>query len=237
MWTIVGLALIVCVIAMIVSVVRLVAAERATATRRRRDDDLRSRVTSMLTSANDTGSLDTADLNLQNPDGDSALHLAYHEGRKAAISRLIALGADETLVNDEGFTPAEMADVAAVERLLKRAAACLDRGQWRDPDKARPLYQSLRQTPPHFYNPALVRFALRTTNHRNLVCLAVKVGHRESQKRLATLLEAHGTEEIATVYLNAGSRVLADAARRWAAANGYTIHTTPYGGTARWGVF
>ena len=181
--------------------------------------------------------LETTDVNRQNADGDSALHLAYHARDADAVARLVELGADETLINHEGFTPAEMSELADTEDLIERTAACMAGDRWRDPAKARPLYESLTRCSPRLYNPALVRVALRRPHNRSIVCLAVKVGLPGSEDRLAAVLDAHGTQQIATDYLNAGSPALADAARRWAAAHGYVIHQSGYGATVRWGSF
>ncbi|GIE33807.1 hypothetical protein Ait01nite_068520 [Actinoplanes italicus] len=211
---------------------RLAAAERATAERRRRDEELRARVAAMV-----DGAVAPEEVGLQNPDGDSALHLAWHAGREDAVARLVALGADENLRNNDGLTPAEMVDLVAVERLLEQTLPHLIGCRWRDREKARPFYDSLQRTPARLYNPALVRVALRVAKHRSLVCLAVKVGAPGSEERLASLLDAHGTKEIATDYLNAGTPLLAEAARRWAAANGYVIEQTGSVAAVRWATF
>ncbi|MFD1045270.1 hypothetical protein ACFQ1S_06570, partial [Kibdelosporangium lantanae] len=152
-------------------------------------------------------------------------------------ARLQAFGADETLRNHEGLTPAEMSQVAATERLIEQALACMTLCMWINEERGRPLYDALTQTPEQIYNPALVRVFLRDKHHRRFVCLAVKVGRPGSTARLVEILHGHGTKEMATVFLNSDSTELAGEARTWARMNGYTIHHTPGHEGARWGHF
>ncbi|MBL7255856.1 hypothetical protein [Paractinoplanes lichenicola] len=217
---------------------RYSAPKRAAEEQRRQDKVLRARVDAVLAAA--TGPdrpVVAGDLGLQNPDGDSALHLAYHAGRDDAVARLVALGADETLRNHDGLTPAEMVEVAAIERLLERTVACMTRCRWRDAETGRTLYESLLELPLRLYNPALVRVALRNPESMSLACLGLKVGKPGSEERLVPLLDGLGSKAMATKYLNSGSQVLADAAFRWARANGYVIQHTGGGTGVRWGRF
>lgn len=178
-----------------------------------------------------------ADVNLQNSDGDSALHMAYYAGQAEAIARLTAFGADETLQNREGLTPAEMAELAETERLLEQTLACMSGCVWLNEKQGRPLYQKLTKCRQRLYEPALVRVFLRAPRQRKVVCLAVKVGMPASERRLAMMLDGYGTKEIATNFLNSGSAELAAAATRWAARHGYMIQYKVSDAGARWGEF
>jgi hypothetical protein len=218
--------------------------DRAVAFRRGRDESRREHITALYAAAADSDEearrhLSPRNVNLQNPEGDSALHLAYRESDADAIARLVALGADATLRNHEGFTPGRMAELGAAEDLLERAMRCMSGCEWHDRERGRVLYEELRQCPIQLYNSALVRTFVRARpiNHRRLVCLAVKVGHPGSEERLVAILDGYGTRDIAADYLNAGSQPLADGARRWAAAHGYVIRLSGSGRTAQWGSF
>ncbi|MFI6085088.1 hypothetical protein ACIBBB_29665 [Streptomyces sp. NPDC051217] len=185
--------------------------------------------------------LESTDVNRQDSEGDSALHMAYYSGQAEAVARLKALGADEYVRNNEGLTPEEMRDVAATEALLERTTACMTLSHWIDEARGRVLYDELRACSPRIYNPALVRLFMRERHRQRLVCLAVKVGIPDSKERLALILGIHfaGREGrgIANIFLNSGSHELADAARRWALRNGYDIHSRVSGTVARWGEF
>lgn len=185
--------------------------------------------------------LESTDVNRQDSEGDSALHLAYYWGGARAVARLKALGADEYVRNNEGLTPEEMRDVAATEDLLERTTACMTLSHWIDEARGRVLYDELRACSPRIYNPALVRLFMRERHRRRLVCLAVKVGIPDSKERLALILGTHfaGKEgrDIANTFLNSGSDELADAAGQWALRNGYDINFRVSGTAARWGEF
>lgn len=187
-------------------------------------------------------------VNSQNPDGDTALHLAYFAGHQDAIARLTAFDADETLRNRRGLVPVEMSEVAKIERLLMRALACMSGCGWTDETSGRPLYEELRTCPPHVYGPALVDVFSRIVHRRpeahlslpeplmwasplqqapppqELVCLAVKVGLPGSEPTLAALLDAHGTMPMAADFLDSGSAELASASRQWSAKHRDKVH-------------
>lgn len=187
------------------------------------------------------GELLNKNVNQQDGEGDSALHMAYYAGQEGAITRLKALGADEHLRNREGLTPAEMREVAETEALLERTTACMTLSIWVDEARGRVLYEKLKLRSSRVYNPALVRLFLRERHRRRLIGLAVKVGMPGSQERLALILgtQFSGSEGkgIANIYLNSGSGELADAATRWAQANGYQITSRVSDAVARWGAF
>ena len=53
----------------------------------------------------------------------------------------------------------------------------------------------------------------------------IRRGDRDGVRFLIASLDAYGHERMASALLNCGEPTLEDAARRWAAANGFTIHT------------
>lgn len=60
-----------------------------------------------------------ADLNMQNDDGDTALHLACRLGQYEIAERLIKLGADLTLFNNAGLIPLHVAVCANQIQLVR----------------------------------------------------------------------------------------------------------------------
>jgi hypothetical protein len=173
----------------------------------------------------------------RNKEGNTALHLAYYHGRQEAIDALVAFGAGENLRNKERLLPAEMSEVAAIERLLTDGARLLDRtGEWLDRERAREVYDQLSNRKPRIFNPALVRCVLRGPQTQ-LVHLAIRLGVFGSEKKLAEVLHGYGSAALATDYLNSGSAVLRQAAEVWASRNGYTIHFSPGVRSLTWGRF
>ncbi|MFB6722826.1 hypothetical protein ACFCV3_21795 [Kribbella sp. NPDC056345] len=180
-------------------------------------------------------------LDLRDSEGNTALHLARYHQREEAVRRLIARGADETLVNKLGFTPADMAKLGSYERMLVNTARKLTpQGSWAaDGPAARESYNQLRRAHQRFYQPALTRTAVANPDLRRLiVVLAVKLGRASSEEPLLELLRIWGDRQLAEDFLNCGSQALARGAERWARAHGYIIHR--YGGIdrpIRWGRF
>jgi hypothetical protein len=54
---------------------------------------------------------------------------------------------------------------------------------------------------------------------------------------LIRLLRRYGTRTMCTDFLNCESKLLADAAKRWARENGYVVSDSGVGRTATWGAF
>jgi hypothetical protein len=170
-------------------------------------------------------------INLQDWQGNSALHWAYYRGQQSAIDVLVDFGADDNLRNSEGLSPVEMGEVAAIETLLDEGSHLLSGvGTWLDAVEGRVVYDKLKTLQPRLYNPALVRRILAGHDRRRLLFLAIKLGVRGSEQRLADVLRAMGTKAMAVDYLNAGPPVLRKEAEAWAKRNGYRIH---YTGTTR----
>lgn len=176
-------------------------------------------------------------VDVQDSEGNTALHLAYYRGQQDAIAALVAYGADDNLRNNEHLTPAEMGVMATIELQLRAGAKCLSHGEWVDSERGRVIYDKLREQKPRIYNPALVRCVLTGKNRTSLLHLAIKLGIRGSEKRLAQALHGYGTREMATDYLNAGSKVLREAAEAWAKRNGYEIVSFGGARTVSWGRF
>jgi HEAT repeat protein len=64
----------------------------------------------------------------------------------------------------------------------------------------------------------------------------IEMGKPGTEDALIEALARFGNEEMATVYLNCENKRLEEAARKWAAAHGYTIWSSPgIGGGTRWG--
>lgn len=180
-------------------------------------------------------------IDVQDSEGNTALHLAHYRMQHESIRRLIEFGADENLRNKLGLLPEEMGRLAGYEDLFRRTAEklMLD-GSWADGD-ARPGFQELRRAHPRFYQPGLSRAVTGTGQmllRRRLLLLGVKIGHRSSERLMVELLNGYGDKEMAEDFLNCGSSALATGAERWAKARGYRIHR--YGSGARplrWGRF
>jgi Ankyrin repeats (3 copies) len=175
-------------------------------------------------------------VDLQDNEGNTALHFAYCNGQQDAIDALVAYGADDNLRNSEGLSPLEMGLMAIIEAQLDEGVGYISgNGSWLDKEQGRIIY--LKQHKPRIYNPALVRCVLTGRDRRKLLHLAIKLGIRDSEDRLAQVLHGYGTKDMAVDYLNAGSRVLREAAETWARRNNYRI--VHMGGHAKvtWGQF
>jgi hypothetical protein len=177
-------------------------------------------------------------IDLQDREGNTALHFAYYQGEQHAIDALVAYGADDNLRNKEGLSPSEMRVLAEVENQLDLCVDYLnDAGNWLDRDRGWTIYSRIKEYQARIYNPALVRCVLRSKQRRKLLRLAIKLGVRGSEERLAQVLRGYGTKEMATDYLNAGSDVLSAAAQRWARQHNYRIIRMGRGAAATWGRF
>jgi hypothetical protein len=175
---------------------------------------------------------------LRDRDGNTALHLAYYRAERDAVAALVAFGADENLRNKEGLAPAQLGEVAAIEQLLGDGAACLTAaGEWVDRDRGRRLYDQLVGQRPKVYNPALVRRAITGRDGPQLLYLAIKVGVRGSEQKLAEVLHGYGTKTMAEDYLNCGSPTLRAAAELWARRRRYRIYHTGGQHPVSWGRF
>jgi hypothetical protein len=171
-------------------------------------------------------------------DGNTALHLAYYRAEQDAIAALVAFGADDNLRNKEGLSAAQLGEVGVIEQLLGDGVACLTAaGGWLDPERGRRLYDQLVGRRPKVFNPALVRRAVAGRDGPRLLYLAIKVGVRGSEQKLAEVLHGYGTKEMAEDYLNCGSPALRAAAELWARRRRYRIYYTGGEHPVSWGRF
>jgi hypothetical protein len=178
-------------------------------------------------------------IDLRDPDGNTALHLAHYRSQQDSIDRLRRFGADENLVNNLGLVPAEMAQLKHYEDLVYRGALLVSmHGDWLDKIAGRKVYDELQVCDARLYEPALVRVMLaHPLKRRRVLCLAIKLGRPGSELRLIQALDGFGDKAMADDFLNAGSDRLAAAARTWAMQRGYQIIHKSGHQFAFWGVF
>ncbi|MFF1819229.1 ankyrin repeat domain-containing protein [Kribbella sp. NPDC058245] len=173
--------------------------------------------------------------------GNTALHLASYAQQEEVVRRLIARGADQTLVTKAGYTADDLSKIASYERMLPRTARRLTpEGAWADPGPAaRAGFGQLRRADDRLFWPALERaFADNRSDRRLLIVLMVKLGRPGSEESLLAHLRTSRDLQLAEDLLNCGSGTLVDGVERWARANNCTIRW--YGGSARpirWGRF
>lgn len=163
----------------------------------------------------------------QDRDGNTALHLAYGGGYPDAAIRLLDLGASTTVRNRYDLTPAQMAMVPECVAWLGELAAA---GRVPFADR-----EAIRGLPPGVVSIALLTVALNEKRTRAVLLCGLRLGIRETLGAMTQALDWYGTKWIAEDYLNCGADVLAEAARTWAARNGYEIEYKPHGDTVTWG--
>lgn len=173
-------------------------------------------------------------------DGNTALHLAYRDGRLDVVARLRALGAAPTARNAHGLIPPDMRELARVESMLHRGARLVEAaGGWTDAATARALYDYLSTAHLGIYVVGLGRTgtAAGPDHRRRIVALAVRIGRTGSEDALSRLLDDRATAAMAEQLLTSGHARLHRAARAWAARHGYTVHPDARPTTASWGSF
>jgi hypothetical protein len=164
-------------------------------------------------------------VNAQDDKGDTPLHYAYYHGRQEVIDRLMAYGADPTVRNNEGDRPSDVRDKGRADNLLRAGARLLNgRADWTDAVGARAIYDELKQMDGDLVTKAIVRRVTSGEDRLRVLFLAVKLGIPGSENRLNDLLQAYGDETMAEDYLNSGSQLLNEGARRWASERGYSIN-------------
>ncbi|MBU0719388.1 MAG: ankyrin repeat domain-containing protein [Planctomycetes bacterium] len=164
-------------------------------------------------------------VNAQDDQGNTPLHYAYYQGRQDIVDRLIAYGADPTIRNNDGDTPADVREIGRADNLLHAGTVLLDgNGDWTDAAKARPIYDELKGMDGHLVTKAIVRQVTSGQDRLRLLFLAVKLGIPRSEQHLNELLRAYGDKSMAEDYLNCGSQLLYEGAKRWAADRGYSIN-------------
>jgi len=178
-------------------------------------------------------------VNKQDDKGNTPLHYAYYYGQKEAIERLEAYGADLTIRNKEGETPLDMKKIANAERLLSNCVQLMDiSGHWFDRNKARPLYQQLKEIDGEIVTKVIVHKVIQDKKNRlPVLFVAIKLGIPGSEERLNDVLKAYGDVSMAEDYLNSGSSILYEGGRQWAEDHGYRINTGFGHHRAGWGRF
>jgi hypothetical protein len=177
-------------------------------------------------------------VNAQDEDGNTPLHHAYYHNRTDIIDRLIAYGADPTIRNNDGDTPSDVRELGRADNYLRQGAELLDRnGSWKEPFKARPVYDELKSMDGELVTKAIVRKVIRNEDRMRVLLLAVRLGIPGSEDRLNEVLQAYGDEHLAEDYLNCGSPLLYEGGQQWANARGYTIKSGMGSHRVSWGRF
>jgi len=170
---------------------------------------------------------------------DTPLHVSIYKGQKELSDLLLERGADDRLLNRYGLRPQEMRGVPEIERKVINTAGLLNtNGNWTERNRARELYNHLRDLEAKYVTNALVLQVIKDEPMRlRILILAIKLGIQGSEEKLASLLMVYGNKSMAEDYLNCGSSVLDAAGRKWAGAHGYAISTGPGSHRATWGRF
>lgn len=177
-------------------------------------------------------------VNAQDDKGNTPLHYAYYQSRQDIVDRLIAYGADPRIRNNDGDTPADVREIGRADYLLHVGAGLLDgNGDWTDAAKARPIYDELKGMDGSIVTKAIVRRVTGGQDRLRLLFLAVKLGIPGSEQHLNELLQAFGDESMAEDYLNCGSQLLYEGAKRWATERGYSINAGGGSHRVAWGQF
>ena len=171
--------------------------------------------------------------------GNTPLHLSRYSGKENIANVLLENDADTTCLNTYGLNPKEIEVLPEYELLVLQAAELLNsNGRWKDSKTAKIHYNKLRTAKKKYVVNSL---ALQVINERRLrfsiLILAIKLGIRDSEEKLADLLYIYGDKSMAEDYLNCGNSVLASAGRQWAKRNGYSIWQSAGSNRAGWGRF
>jgi hypothetical protein len=158
-------------------------------------------------------------VNMQDQQGNTALHYAYHAGRDDVARELIALGANQQLFNGNRLTPPQMIYIRQAEDQLTELARLLDPDTgWRDPSRARDLYDQLRAAGSHVVTLALSNLVAGTPvaeQRRPMLLAGIKLGDGVLAGALTDMLRRFGTRQIAEDYAGSGSPFLEQAAAHW----------------------
>ena len=125
-----------------------------------------------------------------------------------------------------------------IDALLLSGANCLDgHANWIDRDRGRKIYNVLNKFEGGLVTDALVRQVLGSNSRLRVLFLGVKLGIRDSQEKLVSVLMDHGDKSMAEDFLNSGSQKLYDGGKKWAAAHGYFISAGMGSHRVAWGRF
>jgi hypothetical protein len=177
-------------------------------------------------------------IDVRDRDGYTALHLSYYYSRPTSVELLLTLGADGDVLNHE-LRPDEMTTLKRHVDALEAGHRLLDReGNWIDPEVARVAYDELRAIDERFVGPAMTRLLLkRGTSRRQVMRLAMKLGRPRSKEQMVELFLRFGDPDTAEEFLNSGSRIFSDAARKWADDHNHYVLGRQGSGKFSWGRF
>jgi hypothetical protein len=180
-----------------------------------------------------------ANVNAMDALEDTPLHLSRYAKEERISYLLTERGADSTLTNKFGLQPVEMSGVPEIEaKVIEVAKLLSSNGDWIEMSRARMLYNGLKALEARYLINSIVLQVIRgSTTRLQVLILAIKLGVKGSEEKLASLLMVYGDKWMAEDYLNCGSRALDTAARQWAYANRYTIMTGSGSHRATWGRF
>ncbi len=177
-------------------------------------------------------------VNAQDDQGNTPLHYAYYQGGQDIVDRLIAYGADPGIRNNDGDTPSDVREIGRANHLLNAGAKLLNgRADWSDRAKARPIYDELKRMNGLIVTKAVVRKVTAGEDRLRVLFLAVKLGITGSEEHLNAVLQTYGDKNMAEDYLNSGSPLLNEGAKRWANEHGYSINAGGGSHRVAWGRF
>ncbi len=177
-------------------------------------------------------------VNAQDDKGNTPLYYAYYQGRQDIVDRLIAYGADPGIRNNDGDTPSDVREIGRADSLLHAGAKLLNgRADWTDTAKARPIYDELKRMNGLIVTKAVVRKVTAGEDRLRVLFLAVKLGITGSEEHLNAVLQTYGDKNMAEDYLNSGSQLLSEGAKRWANEHGYSINAGGGSHRVAWGRF
>lgn len=177
-------------------------------------------------------------VNAQDDKGNTPLHHAYYQGRQDIVDRLIAYGADPRIRNNDSDTPLDVREIGKADSLLRSGVKLLNRrADWTNTVKARAIYDELERMDGPLVTKAIVRMVTLGDDRLRVLFLAVKLGIPGSEEQLNDALQAYGDKGMAEDYLNCGSQLLNEGAKRWANDRGYSINAGGGSHRVAWGQF
>lgn len=128
---------------------------------------------------------------------------------------------------------------AEIDKKIVDIASLLDNsGKWNDSSKAHKMYNELLTLEKKAVIISLCQqIVARPILQTRIVLLAIKLGIKGSEDELIGVLFEYGNVPMAEDYLNSGSSILAEGARRWARANGYSVSSGFGSSRSGWGKF
>lgn len=128
-------------------------------------------------------------------------------------------------------------DPIFLTRSVRQAATLLDNNaNWKDAGTAKDIYGMLKAFGSRVV-PVLITEVMNPNGRLQLLFLVVKLGIKGSEDGLVKALEEHGDKQMAEDYLNSGSEVLGEGAKRWAESRGYKVMEGKGSHRVIWGSF